>query len=327
MIVIRLNPTTLGGRRRSTAFTLVELLIVIAIIGILIAMLLPAVGSVREAARRTQCRNNMKQLGIALHGYHEAHGALPWGASGVQNNVAGGSWGSLLLPHIEQGPAHDLFDYDLPMADVANLQAMKTVVSTYLCPSDPGSSEPVSIIHHAAIPIAEVSRTSYFASLGPTHVDSCADCPDPTPSSSNYCCQGWSFGSLPNAGLGIEAGTFAGMFARHPVNVRFASVRDGLSNTFMLGETLSMQCGFNGAFVNNFSVTSTAIALNILESDNGANTTAALTRSCGFKSQHPGGAMFVMGDGSVHFIDEAIDYKLYNELGSRAGGEVASLPE
>jgi hypothetical protein len=228
---------------------------------------------------------------------------------------------------MEQTNTYDLFDFKLPMNHANNALAIKTVVPTFLCPTDSGARQPISKIHHAGVKLNEVAQTSYFGSLGPCHMDSCADCPSATPGDGNYCCRkGWSFGSLPNAGLGIEAGTFPGMIARYPVSIGFGEVRDGLSNTFLVGETLSDHCGFNGLYANNFTVTSTAIALNILIPDKGVNTTPALTRSCGFKSLHPGGAQFVMGDGSAHFISEAIDYRLYNELGSRAGGETVTLP-
>jgi hypothetical protein len=274
-----------------------------------------------------QCGNNMKQIGLALHNYHAMHEKLPFGASGIQSNVAGGTWAAFILPQLEQQNAYDRFDFKLPLNDAKNAPALKTVVPNYLCPTDPASRDPISKKHHAYTVLTEVAKISYFGSLGPSHMDSCADCPDPTPGKDNYCCRlSWSFGSLPNTSLGVTPGTFPGMIARHPVSISFDQVRDGLSNTFLVGETVADQCGFNGAFANNFSVSSTAIALNRLESDNGVNTTPALTKACGFKSLHPGGAMFILGDGSVHFIAASIDYRLYNELGSRAGGEVVTLP-
>lgn len=318
-----------GMPARMAAFTLVELLVVIAIIAVLLAILVPAVQAAREAARRMSCGNNMKQIGLALQNYHASHNALPFGASGMQSSEAGGTWGSMLLPHLEQVGAYNLFNFELPQADLENRRAIKVVVSTYLCPTDPGASEPIYTTHRAGLGpvLPEVARTSYFGSMGPTHMDSCADCPDPTPSAINYCCRlGWSFGSLANVGLGISPGQFPGMFGRWRRSVSFGEVRDGLSNTLLVGETISNQCSFNGAFVNNFSVSSTSIAINILKSDNGDVHTPALTKSCGFKSLHPGGAMFVLADGSVHLITESIDYRLYNELGSRAGGEPSFLP-
>jgi prepilin-type N-terminal cleavage/methylation domain-containing protein len=320
------------ARRSASAFTLVELLVVIAIIGILIALLLPAVQAAREAARRTQCSNNLKQIGLAMHNYHDSKKGLPHGASGVQSSTPGGTWAALILPFMEEQPLYDTFNFKLPMTHALNAQARRLVVPGYFCPTDPGAAEPVNSKHHAIPVVQNVSRISYFGSLGPTHVDSCADCPNATPSDSNYCCRmSCSFGSHDPSSLAIcpsgsKAGQFPGIFARYPRNIKFREISDGLSNTFLVGETVSTHCGFNGAFVNNFCVTSTAITLNILESDNGLNTTPALTRACGFKSYHSGGAHFVLADASVHFINEAIDYRLYNELGSRNGGESTSLP-
>jgi len=170
--------------------------------------------------------------------------------------------------------------------------------------------------------LPEVAKISYFGSMGPTHMGTCADCPDPTPSDSNYCCWlSWNFGSQAHAGLRVSAGQFPGLICRWPRSIKFSEVHDGLSNTLLVGETIPDHCCFNGAYVNNFSVTSTAIVLNLFVQDDGNYPVV-----CGFKSMHPGGAHFVMGDGSVHFISESIDYRLYNELGSRAGGEPVSIP-
>ena len=313
------------SRKSLRAFTLVELLVVIAIIAILIALLLPAVQTAREAARRVQCNNNLKQIGLAMHNYHDAHGALPYGASEIQNNQPGGSWGAFILPYLEQQPAFDQFDFTVPMLHANNATAVKMVVPVYLCPTDPGSSNPISTVHCATFPLPEVAKISYFGSMGPTHIATCADCPDPTPSDANYCCRSsWIFGSLPNNGLDISAGQFPGMLCRYPRSIKFSAVYDGLSNTLLVGETIPEHCCFNGAYVNNFSVTSTNIVLNLLEPDDGSGDDYDI--ACGFKSMHPGGAHFVMGDGSVHFISESIDYRLYNELGSRAGGEPVSFP-
>ena len=105
------------SRKSLRAFTLVELLVVIAIIGILVALLLPAVQAAREAARRTQCSNNLKQIGLAMHNYHDAHGGLPFGAAGVFDNVPGATWGGAILPYLEDQSAFDQFDFNFPMLD------------------------------------------------------------------------------------------------------------------------------------------------------------------------------------------------------------------
>ena len=114
------------------------------------------------------------------------------------------------------------------------------------------------------------------------------------------------------------------MFMRHHNAIRFDDVRDGLTNTLMIGETLPRDCSFISTFAVNFNVSPTTIPLNTMESDNGVGT--SWWRTSGFKSRHPGGALFAMGDGSVQFLSESIDYRLYNHLGTRAGGEVAQLP-
>ena len=252
------------SRKSLRAFTLVELLVVIAIIAILIALLLPAVQAAREAARRMQCGNNLKQIGVAMHNYHDAHGALPYGASEIQNNKPGGSWGAFILPYLEQQPAYEQFDFTIPMLHANNAEAVKTVVPVYLCPTDPGSSNPISTVHCATFPLPEVAKISYFGSMGPTHMGSCGDCPDPTPSASNYCCRlSWFFGSFEKADLGVSPGQFPGMICRWPRSIKFSAVRDGLSNTLLVGETIPDHCCFNGAYVNNFTVTSTAIVLNL----------------------------------------------------------------
>ena len=158
--------------------------------------------------------------------------------------------------------------------------------------------------------------------MGPTHMDQCPFCPNGVPAANNYCCQGWNFGT--QAGGGFPAGTFAGMFGRTDVTtIRVASVLDGLSNTFMVGETLPTGCTFMGLYSQNFPLSGTSIPLNHMEDAVDVNW----FRTCGFKSLHPGGANFAMGDASVHFVSATIDYQVYNELGSRAGGESSQLPD
>lgn len=321
-----------GPQRRRAAFTLVELLVVIAIIGILVALLLPAVQSAREAARRMQCSNNLKQIGLALRSYHVAQRRLPYGSNYYFSK--GGTWTAFILPHLEQQALFDSFDFTQWIAETVNEKPRTTVVSAYICPSDPQGRNP--ILKNRADTGTFNPTTSlglwYPASMGPTQPDLCPFCPDPTPSLTNKCCYGCSWGShdaglighCQGSGQSIPAGSFSGVIGRIAKSISFADVRDGTSNTILAGETLPGHCIWNGAFMANFPVASMSIPINIMESDNGAH--ANWYRTSGYKSLHPGGANVVMCDGSVHFLAQSIDFALYNHLGSRKGGEVAILP-
>ncbi len=312
---------------RLGGFTLVELLVVIAIIGILIALLLPAVQAAREAARRMQCSNNLKQIGLALHNYEGAHGALPFGSGGRINTpdyAVAGTWPAMLLPYLELKTVYDRFDFNLPMNDPANAEAVESTIGVLVCPSDSHSGSPV--VEDRCSGYHNPSRAMglwYMGSMGPTHMDQCPFCPDQTPGPDNWCCQGWNFASTASSSLSIPSGEFHGMFARHPTSVRFAGVTDGLSNTLMVGETIPGHCRWNSAFSPNFCTTSTNIPVNTMEK---SDDCSAWYRRCGFKSFHPGGANFVMGDGSVHSIAETINFELFNFLGTRDGDELASVP-
>ena len=318
---------------RHGGFTLVELLVVIAIIGILVSLLLPAVQQAREAARRMQCSNNLKQIGLALHNYHTAHGALPYGSNYTKGNSY--TWAMAILPFVEQQNHYDLFDQTKPLVDPANKIAVETPLDVYACPSDPQSRRPIlqkrgdsPDLNGGSTNPSNSAMLSYTGSMGPTHPDSCPMCPDTTPSSTNWCCQGCNFGSF-GAGCGVSDGTFAGMFGRWHTSVTFDDVRDGLTNTIMVGETLPAHYVWNGAFCPNFPVSGMTVPINTMEKDDGQHGghSLILWAICsGFKSLHPGGAMFVMGDGSVHFLSESIDHELYANLGTRNGREVAQLP-
>jgi prepilin-type N-terminal cleavage/methylation domain-containing protein len=303
--------------RARPGFTLVELLVVIAIIGILIALLIPAVQAAREAARRTQCKNNMKQIGLALHNYHAARKHLPYG-SVSPSGFPGKNWETWvysILPYCEEGPTHALFKkLQFPLFSMANKAAYQTVLHGFICPSDPQANQP--LIGGRVSPDqnpAESMALWYPGSMGPNNDRGCDFCP--SAGQGVWCC----LGTGPN-GFTVND---LGMFRRHPQLIRFRQVTDGLANTIMAGETLPAECDYNGAYNANYPLVSLTVPLNIIKDYAGPSDYA---RSCGYKSLHAGGgAHLMMGDGSVHFVRETIDYRLYCNLGTRSGGEKASI--
>ena len=304
--------------QRRSGFTLIELLVVIAIIAVLIALLLPAVQAAREAARRMQCVNNLKQIGLGLHNYHQVNNAFPYG-TGVCCTPAGGNWSTFVLPYMEQTNIYNMLNQNLGYNTPVNTSAVRTVIASFVCPSDPASSTPVTT-RFAAHDASPAMMLWYPASMGPTHMDFCDFCSNKTPGPGNYCCQGYNFGTNGNAALGIPAGTFAGIFGRTSIAVGINQVTDGLTNTFAAGETLPGDCTFMGVFSQNFPLSGTIIPLNTFEKAVDANW----WRTCGFKSKHPGGGNMLMGDGSVRFVKQAINYQVWNALGTKAGGEILS---
>jgi prepilin-type N-terminal cleavage/methylation domain-containing protein len=303
------------------AFTLIELLVVIAIIAVLIALLVPAVQKVREASARLHCQNNLKQIGLAIHNFEQVNKRLPHG-TGVCCTPTGPNWAVDIMPYAELTALYQSLDLKIAqgLKNPVNAQVVKQAVPLFICPTDPEARTPV-MTRFAAHNATPAQALWYPASMGPTHMDQCPFCTSGTPSWSNFCCQGWNFGT--QAGGGFEAGSHAGMFGRTSVTtIKIAMVTDGLSNTFMVGETLPLGCTFMGVFSQNFPLSGTSIPLNTMELAVDTNW----FRTCGFKSFHPTGASFAMGDGSVHFVSADINYRLYNELGTRAGGEAVRFP-
>jgi prepilin-type N-terminal cleavage/methylation domain-containing protein len=316
------TPSAISLRKHVSGFTLVELLVVIAIIGILVALLLPAVQMARESARRSACVNNLHQIGVALITYHDSQGRLPAGSQDCCS-VPGTIWTTSIFPYLEEQAAYDALDFNLPFNHRDNQQAVQQVVETFICPSSPRAGTPIfddRFTHNPRV----AAGTWYTACMGPTMPDACPFCPaGDKPSGDNYCCQGNNFGT--QAGNGYGPGSSVGMFGRfrEPV-VDFARVTDGTTKTIMCGETLPEECVFFSLYATNFVVTTTTIPLNSRISDHGRGE--RWWETSGYKSEHPGGAQLLMGDGSVHFVGETIDYRIYNELGTRAGNEPASLP-
>ncbi len=317
-------------KRKRVGFTLVELLVVIAIIGILVGLLLPAVQAAREAARRMQCSNNLKQLGLAAHNYADAHKCFPSGfVSSLPDNAAGAAeltvwtWGAFMLPFIEQGNlANTLQVNSLPLsaslATPAGLAAATTPLSGFACPSDSGPALNDFGSQYAGsgevYPTSSAQFTTYEKKVTANGTTKIAI------AKSNYvgvASVGDSF--TPVGGNFTSYGKPVGVFYWNS-NTSFGDISDGTSNTAMFGErcykygTLMMGAGnavacspaLTGYSSRNRAITS-ALALPY----HGINQTVISWQhqSRGFSSNHTGGAQFALCDGSVHFISDTIDFR------------------
>ncbi len=346
---------------RRHGFTLVELLVVIAIIGILVALLLPAIQAAREAARRTQCANNMKNIGLALINYVDAKKRLPAATQARPNNTVfpnfpngpGGTWVVEIWPYIEEQALYDKFDKTKPSNAPENAEVIGALLPWAVCPSDsekfsPSGVDPPGLHNDGGSGVFNpkndpVMGLWYPVSIGPTYMDACPFCTEMRP---NLCCQGQAFGGasvqLDNDPIGPKGTfpSFAGLFGRYEKGIKMTEATDGTTHVIMAGETIPAQCRYICAHCPNFPFAGTNIPLNTFlkfPSDYGQSGGSVLSdgndpelggyaQACGYKSHHPGGAHLLMADGSVHFESESIDFKLYYLLGARKSGEVKALP-
>jgi len=293
--------SALSHRRRG--FTLIELLVVIAIIAVLIALLLPAVQQAREAARRSQCKNNMKQIGLAIHNYHETVNTLPLNATyGTYAGVARDMHRSAyvgLLPYMDQAPMYNLMDQTIDQALAPNVQYNTQNMPNLVCPSNPDSG----IVAVVADNCGNGVPSDYSFNVG-DNVNSTTNTGAPGPNN-------WG-----NIGVGAAG---RGPFTRYSWSARFAQITDGLSNTIALGETVGAYCIWQNGWANQTFAT-TAFAPNYQRLFFKTNT--ANPDCIGYRSFHTGGIHVVLMDGSVRFISDNISGSIYNALQSRANGEI-----
>ncbi len=307
-------------------FTLIELLVVIAIIATLVAILLPAVQQAREAARRSTCKNNLKQIGLALHNYHDTYTTLPPGFlryTYAQStfNGPGWSWATMILPQMEQGAMYESLNITTNvLTDTSTLQPYtQTVLSTYLCPSMPDVI--INERYKSTTAAYGIAASSYKGVFGDRNTQANYTTPDACPLLIGSCISGQ------NGAFGANS------------SVKFRDITDGLSNTVIVGE---VPYGFNGrlnaagtANMNYFGSVWAGLGNRVAASNvavtqtlrgvtaTGANETNYRingTSSYAFGSHHKGGAQFVLGDGAVRFISENIDGKLTNNLAAREDG-------
>jgi len=289
--------------RKRIGFTLIELLVVIAIIAILIALLLPAVQQAREAARRSQCKNNMKQIGLALHNYHDVHSTLPplevvtachLGANGTsQCNQWGGragNWLTLILPFIDEAPQYNQMDFSTSWnGTTANNDAHRRPYDAYLCPSNPIGSGTL-LQNNAHI-------VHYYAVSGSIH------CP-------NGGCERikWSI----NNTEGNRRGTFY-----HNSSVRFRDMIDGTSNSVVVAEAR----GYQPASLTDITNIQDGRGMKFAHVTNTQLQINGINRWFSPSSFHEGGIQVLLGDGSVRFASENIDATLWQNLGSVADNQ------
>ena len=315
--------------RRRSGFTLIELLVVIAIIAVLIALLLPAVQAAREAARRIQCVNNEKQIGLAMHNYAGANNVLPAAEMQFLGLPNGSNYSAMsqVLPYMEQSSIFNAINFSLFDVDPSNSTAMVTSISGLICPSDSYNPTPLY-----------GAQTNYMADMG-----------------SGIVWQSSLF--APNTTLPMPSGVFYGNSA-----TRLAEITDGLSNTGFYSERIVGDATTGiispiadvffdpGAPLTPDDAMAQCLALNIYNPANQIpmimgvpwidgqhitlHVTTPNTRSCGFfivnravmppSSKHPGGVNLLLGDGSVKFVKDSVNLQTWRALGTRNGGEVIS---
>ncbi|MBN2291010.1 MAG: DUF1559 domain-containing protein [Pirellulales bacterium] len=327
-------------RKHYSAFTLVELLVVIAIIGILIALLLPAVQAAREAARRAQCANNLKQISLAIHNYHGTYNKLPPGSY----SSVWGSWQAIILPYVEQAAMGEQYCFDSmfvmtgPSKDESSFWGDKNLPITtrhfavFTCPSD----KPTFLCPPGWWGTAQITKHNYMVNYGNTGYTNASSGPEQTygdPASGGTVLSGVPF----MMSGGWEKSTPPGWKTQY---FSFRDITDGTSNTLMLAESIQTVgddfrgltwwgrvAGFSTYFPPNTSQPDVLQAESLCDrTADGTNPpcigfTTARPMAVAARGRHPGGVQTAMCDSSVHFITNDINLALWRALSTSQGGE------
>ncbi len=351
----------IGNKKMRRGFTLIELLVVIAIIAVLIALLLPAVQQAREAARRTQCKNNLKQLGLALHNYHDITvNTFPPGYISVNQagNLSGWGWMGMILPQIDSAPLYNLltstttvpnFNSGLFALTTAGptLQTVSSPITAFRCPSDVGSTI-VGVSTIAGTPVSattQFGRSTYVGVVGtdPAWVNATTGGATAGVGALNGAAPWIVGGAIGNfngttLGTGIVATTataqqYGGMFGANSVR-GFREMTDGSSNSIVVGERYSPSLSGASQLVigdatwvgatDNSSALGQGSVLGEASFPINAFNKGSTTRpqTTGFGSLHVGGCHFLIGDGTVRFISENVDMNTFRQLSRVADGAV-----
>jgi prepilin-type N-terminal cleavage/methylation domain-containing protein/prepilin-type processing-associated H-X9-DG protein len=334
-----------AGRRPRTGFTLIELLVVIAIIAILIGLLVPAVQKVREAAANTQCRNNLKQIGLAVMTYYDSYKKFPAGhecrAADGRGKTDGTSaspyyfsnWAIQILPYLEQEPLFKMYNNSVPNDDPANMGVRQTYLAIYSCPSDPNINQLIT----PGSTFGKGKNGPYMTGSyrGVAGINDAA--PPPTPTSSPP-----DWGGYPNEMTDLM-GWGPGLATRgvlHGVddwnnlkNEKIQNIVDGTSNTLLVGERATRTTVNRGTFwANSFNLYSlssggiqSASLLNDYNACTGLVVGDAYPCKYGWGSFHNGGINFVCCDGHVVTISSGIDMSVFQALCTIAGNEVIPI--
>lgn len=297
----------LGSPARS-GMTLVELLVVIAIVALMLALLLPGVQAARESARRAQCSNNLKQIGLACHSYHASNNRLPHtDINVVLPTGPSRQWSFLvrILPFIDANADYQRFDLTKSSKDPVNLPLLQVVQPSYICPSNPmGRDLCLEEIVSAGPEKHVIAQADYAASMG------------------NYV-NDTGTGGQPFYGNHAAFVPIRGAIGRYGWSASFDQILDGLSNTFMVGECIGALCITQNYGVQSFATTAHPINyMNESLRNNPPGINPRWDESIGFRSLHAGGASFCLCDGSVRFLDDGVDGVTYRALASRRGREV-----